>query len=60
MAGVDTAGSETSTDHQLVLCDVNGNIGYVHTGAYPDRQSGMIRDYPFLVRENGTGKGYCL
>lgn len=20
--------------------DVNGNIGYVHTGAYPDRQSG--------------------
>ena len=20
----------------------------------------LTRDYPFLVRENGTGKGYCL
>ncbi|ELG8261819.1 penicillin acylase family protein [Escherichia coli] len=32
--------------------DVNGNIGYVHTGAYPDRQSGHDPRLPVP----GTGK----
>lgn len=32
--------------------DVNGNIGYVHTGAYPDRQSGHDPQLPVP----GTGK----
>ncbi len=40
--------------------DVNGNIGYVHTGAYPDRGSGHDPRLPVRVGKMGLERAIAF
>ncbi|MGU0042598.1 penicillin acylase family protein [Escherichia coli] len=40
--------------------DVNGNIGYVHTGAYPDRQSGHDPRLPVWYGKMGLERAIAF